>query len=301
MSDAAERIARVRKLEESLRGSIRGQDHVLARVASVFTRGELGLTNPARPRGSFLLAGPTGTGKSATFARAVEGALGPGRLVTFDMSEYQHASAVQKLLGENRADPGLLGKVLLNTAAVGVLFDEIEKAHPLVMDLFLQILWDARVTLATGETIRFSNHYIGFTSNLGAQEAMRMERSKFSSVEQAVLRRLEQMLRPELLARTDEKLVFARLTPEVQREIAELHLVNEVSRLKSVGYDVTVSREALEFLVREGFHPHLGARPLRQTIERHLQEAVVKGLFSTGSGSGRVSFDAVSKSLRLLQ
>ena len=107
-------------------------------------------------------------------------------------------------------------------------------------------------------------------------------------MEQAVLRRVAESLRPELLARIPEKLVFGRLTPDVQREIAELHLAAEVARLKSVGFDLQVSREALEFLMREGFHPHLGARPLRQTIERHLQDAVVRGLFSMGAGSGRI-------------
>jgi len=109
-----------------------------------------------------------------------------------------------------------------------------------------------------------------------------------ASVEQAILRRVVESMRPELVARIPEKLVFGRLTPEVQREIAELYLAAEVARLKSVGFDLQVSREALEFLIREGFHLHLGARPLRQTIERHLQDAVVGGLFSMGAGSGRI-------------
>ena len=128
-----------------------------------------------------------------------------------------------------------------------------------------------------------------------------MSRSSMASVEQAVLRRVAEALRPEILARIPDKLVFARLTPDVQREIAELHLANEVARLKSVGFDRAVSREALEFLMREGFHPQLGARPLRQTIERHLQDAVVRGLFSAGSGAGQVVFDAKTSSLELVQ
>jgi ATP-dependent Clp protease ATP-binding subunit ClpB len=107
-------------------------------------------------------------------------------------------------------------------------------------------------------------------------------------------------LRPELLARIPDKLVFARLAPDVQREIAELHLANEVARLKSVGFDLEVSREALEFLIREGFHPQLGARPLRQTIERQLQDAVVRGLFACGSGTGRMVYDAKLNSLGLV-
>jgi ATP-dependent Clp protease ATP-binding subunit ClpB len=128
---------------------------------------------------------------------------------------------------------------------------------------------------------------------------MRMASSSPASVEQAVLRRVAESLRPELLARIPDKLVFARLAPEVQRQIAELHLANEVARLKSVGFDLEVSREALEFLIREGFHPQLGARPLRQTIERQIQDAVVRGLFGSGSGAGRVVFDLKANSLRL--
>ncbi|MEN9633535.1 MAG: hypothetical protein RL077_1939 [Verrucomicrobiota bacterium] len=128
---------------------------------------------------------------------------------------------------------------------------------------------------------------------------MRMARSNMASVEQAVLRRVAESLRPELLARIPEKLVFGRLTPDVQREIAELHLAAEVARLESVGFDLQVSREALEFLMREGFHPHLGARPLRQTIERHLQDAVVRGLFSMGAGSARIDVLRGTKRLAL--
>ncbi len=112
---------------------------------------------------------------------------------------------------------------------------------------------------------------------------------------------LVEALRPEILARVPDQLVFARLIPDVQREIAGLHLANEVARLKSVGFDLEVSCEALEFPVREGFHPQLGARPLRQMIERQLQDAVVRGLFTTGLGAGRIIFDAKVNKLRLVQ
>jgi ATP-dependent Clp protease ATP-binding subunit ClpB len=112
--------------------------------------------------------------------------------------------------------------------------------------------------------------------------------------------RVAEFLRPELLARIRDKLVFARLAPDVQREIAELHLADEVARLKSVGFELEVSHEASEFLIREGFHPLLGARLLRQTIERHLQDAVVRGLFASGVGAGRVVFDAGLSALRLM-
>jgi ATP-dependent Clp protease ATP-binding subunit ClpA len=300
MSGSEPRIAHLRGLEAHLRRRIRGQDHVLPRIAAAFARGALGISSPDRPRASFLLVGPTGTGKTETFACATDYVCGPGHLVTFDMSEYHDRAAINKLLGENRDDPGLLGRALLAAEAGGVLFDEIEKAHPLVLDLFLQILWHGRVTVATGQVLRFGGHFVGFTSNIGAADAMRMERSRLPSIEQAVLRRVEQELRPELVGRIGEKLVFTRLTPEVQREICALEVARETARLRAGGFELEVTPGATEFLLREGFHPQLGARPLRQTVERQLQDAVVRGLFTAGSGAGRVVFDAAANALRLV-
>lgn len=282
------RLAHLRGLEAHLRAHIRGQDHALPRVAAAFVRGALGLAAPDRPRASFLFVGPTGSGKTETFACVTDYVFGAGRLVVLDMSEYQDKSAVNKLLGEDRADMGLLGRALVAVSSGGVLFDELEKAHPLIMDLFLQILWNGRITVATGQVFEFANYFVGFTSNLGAAEAMRMEHSKFASIEHAVLRRVEQTLRPELLGRIDEKLVFARLSSDVQREICALEIAKETARLRGLGYDLEVCKEAMEFLVREGFHPQLGARPLRKAVERHLQDAVVRDLFATGHGRGQI-------------
>lgn len=298
MADPA-RIAHLRGLEAHLCARIRGQEHILPRVAAAFTRGVLGLSSPDRPRGSLLFVGPTGTGKSETFFCACEYVFGPGRVAVFDMSEYQDRSAINKLLGESRDDPGLLGRVLAGLDEGGVLFDEMEKAHLIVLDVMLQILWHGRITVATGQTFHLGRHFIGFTSNIGSADAVRMEHSKLASIEQAVLRSVERTMRPELVGRIDEKLVFARLTPDVQREICALEVARETARLCGLGYDLEVSREALEFLMREGFHPHLGARPLRKTVERHLQDAVTRSLFACGTGSGRAIVDENSRQLDL--
>ncbi len=298
MADAAQ-IAHLRGLESHLRTHLRGQDQVLARAAAVFTRGELGLVRANGPRGAFLAVGPTGTGKTELVLLAARYLFGEDRVRRFDLSEYQRADAVERLLGSDASDPGAIGRAAFGVSPRVWLFDELEKAHPKVLDLFIQMLEPGHVTLANGETVSLRSDYVAFTSNLGATESMRMASSSPASVEQAVLRRVAESLRPELLARIPDKLVFARLAPEVQREIAELHLANEVARLKSVGFDLEVSREALEFLIREGFHPQLGARPLRQTIERHLQNAVVRRLLENGHGSGQLLICSREASLRL--
>ena len=281
-------LVRLRGLEAHLAAYIRGQDQVLPRLAAAFCRGALRLSAPDRPRGSFFLTGPTGTGKTAAFATAVQHVFGPGRLTTFDMSEYQDRSGVARLLGESRDDPGLLGRALLSAPDGGLLFDEIEKAHPQVLDLFLQLLWHGRITAATGRTFALHDHFIGFTSNLGSAEAMRMTHSSPASIEQAVRRRLEHTLRAEFLGRLDEILVFTRLTSAVQREICALEVTRETARLHALGHDVSVSPAALEEFLREGFHPLLGARPLRQTVERRLQDAVTVALLSQGTARSLV-------------
>lgn len=296
----AELMDRLRGLEDYLRAHLRGQDQVLGRAAAVFIRGELGLAPRDRPKGALLAVGPTGTGKTELILLIARHLFGDDCVRRFDLSEYQREDAVERLLGADVSDGGAIGRAASRTPTRVWLFDELEKAHPKVFDLFIQMLEPGRLTLATGEVVPFSGDYIGFTSNLGAAEAMRMLRSSRASVEQAVLRRVAEALRPEILARIPDKLVFSRLTSDVQREIAELHLANEVERLRAGGFDLKVSREALEFLIREGSHPHLGARPLRQTIERQLQDAVASSLLAHGIGSGRIDLDVAPGRLKLL-
>jgi len=296
MADA-ERLALLRGLEPHLRLQILGQERVVARAASALVRAEMDLTPPNRPRGSFLLVGPTGTGKTELTLSFTRYLLGPDRLHRFDLSEYQNQSSVEKLLGADRSDPGLLGRALAASPRGTLLFDEMEKAHPLVLDLFLQMLDAARITVATGETHNLAEWYVVFTSNIGSAEAMRMERSGPASIEAAVLRRVTQTLRPELVGRIEEKLVFSRLSPEVQREICALLVTRETARLRGLGHDLEISREALEFLVREGYDPYLGARPMRRAVERHLQEAVVRCLLAAGCARGQVMVGAGGASL----
>lgn len=298
MADST-RIAHLARLEPHLRERIIGQDHILPRLAAPFAAGESGLADPARCRGSFLLAGPTGSGKSESFKCAVDYALGPGKLIPFDMSEYQDDSAVARLLGADRDDAGLLGQQLLKHSSGALFFDEMDKAYPPLLDVFLQILWDGRITTATGRTFTFENFYIGLATNIGGAEAMRMSHSNATQVEQVVLRCLHQRLRPEFFARVDEVLVFQKLSSDAQRRICGLEINRETDRLRSIGYDLAVSREALEFLVREGFHPQFGARPLRKTVERQLRNAITRDLFTSGYGRGLLVVDPAAPRLAI--
>ena len=268
-------ILTLRALSNHLRAEIKGQDHVIERVNSVLQRGELGLSNPRRPKGSFLFVGPTGVGKTELTNVFTHFLFNGSKPVRFDMSEYQSAGSVEKLIGEKVTDAGLFGRAMRNITFGTLLFDEIEKAHPLVLDLFLQMLEDAMVTVASGKTISLKDFYIVFTSNIGANEAMRMQSAPLASIERTVLSRVGQELRPELVGRITEKIVFMRLPFEVQRSICEKMIADELSRLRSLGWSLTIAPSVIELIIREGYHKTLGMRPMRGTVERQLQSAIV--------------------------
>jgi ATP-dependent Clp protease ATP-binding subunit ClpA len=279
-SFSADRLELLRQLQPYLGDRILGQNHVIPPVVSALHRGEFGLTTPNRPRGSFLFLGPTGVGKTELSLAFTDYVLGKEKLFRFDMSEYQTQESLGVLLGGRVGEVGLLGMARAKSATGTLLFDEIEKAHPRVLDLFLQILDAARVTMASGETLDLSGFYIVFTSNIAAAEILNLQHSSFATMERYVLAKAQQALRPELYARITEKLVFKRLSYDVQMEIARLHIGRELSFLESKGFDLTVGHAVVSFLMQRGFHPRLGARPLRDTVERHLRDAVADALLA---------------------
>ena len=275
---APDHLDKLRQLPAHLHEHIKGQDHVIDPVCSVLRRGELGLANTSRPRGSFLFVGPTGVGKTEIANVFTSYLFAESKPLRFDMSEYQNQSSVEKLIGAHPKDAGLLGRALARVERGTLLFDEVEKAHPLVLDLFLQILDDAAITLATGQRKNLSGFYVVFTSNIGAAEAMRMQSAPFASIERTVLARVGQQLRPELVGRMTEKIVFNRLPYAVQREICEHMIAIEQTRLRDLGHAVDVTPENFERLLREGHHKTLGARPMRAAVDRHMQSAVMARL-----------------------
>jgi ATP-dependent Clp protease ATP-binding subunit ClpA len=278
-------------LEKILGQRIRGQAHVIPRVVSVLQRGELGLTKPTRPRGSFMFLGPTGVGKTEITLAFTEFLFGADKLFRFDMSEYQTQESLGVLLGARLGERGTLGMAYDKSPFGTLLFDEIEKAHPRVLDVFLQILDAARVTMASGDTLDFSQHYVVLTSNIGAAEIMHVQHSTHATMERHVLTRAQQSLRPEMFARITEKLVFNRLAYDDQLEIASLLLTNELRFLGEKGYGLVAHESVLPFLVRRGFHPKLGARPMRDAIEKLLGDAVSTDLLKGGEARGKLIVD----------
>jgi ATP-dependent Clp protease ATP-binding subunit ClpA len=277
---SSDRLERLHQLQSHLSDRIRGQNHVIPRVVSALHRGELGLTTPNRPRGSFLFLGPTGVGKTELSLAFTDYLLGKDKLFRFDMSEYQTQDSLGVLLGGRIGETGLLGMAVAKSATGTLLFDEIEKAHPRVLDVFLQVLDAARVTMASGETLDLSGFYIVFTSNIAAAEILNLQHSSFATMERHVLAKAQRTLRPELYARITEKLVFNRLSYDVQMEIARLHIGRELSFLRDKGFHLAAGHSGVSFLMQRGFHPRLGARPLRDTIEKHLRGAVAAAILA---------------------
>ena len=180
-----------------------------------------------------------------------------------------------------------------------LLFDEIEKAHRLIWDLFLQMLDAARITLADHRAYDLSGFYIVCTSNIGSQQLLRPTRLPFATLERAVLSELHRFFRPELIGRFDEKIVFKPLSPDTQREIGRLVISEELDRLRQQGFDLSVSDLAFEFLVRRGIHKALGARPMKKTVQKFIGDAISQALKSDASSSGTLVISPIADHLTI--
>ena len=288
LAETNSQVAKLHGLLPFLRQRIRGQDHVLPRITALLQRGELGLTKGLRPRGSFLFLGPSGVGKTEVTLNFTQLLCGEDRLFRFDMSEYQNQESLAVLLGGRLGERGTLALAIEKSNTGTLLFDEIEKAHPRVLDVFLQILDAARVTMASGETLDLSGFYVVFTSNIASAEIVGLQHSSFATMERHVLSHAQQSMRPELYARITEKLVFNKLAYEIQLEIAQLLLAQELDFMRGKGHCLEPAETVLPFLVRRGFHPRLGARPMRDAVEKSIGDAVASDLLGGGSGSGKL-------------
>ena len=289
----------IRGLESYLSSKIKGQHHAISRVCSVLERGQFGLNPIEKPLGSFLFLGPTGVGKTGLTLEFTRYLFGEDHIFRFDMSEFLHLDSVKLFTGDETGRIGRLGEVLSRHQKGVLLFDEIEKAHRLIWDLFLQMLDAARITLADHRTYNLSGFYMVCTSNIGSQQLLRPTRLPFTALERAVVAELHRAFRPELIGRFDEKIVFKPLSPEVQREIGNIAICEELDRFNVRGFSLTISAEAFEFLIRHGIQKTLGARPMRKTVEKFIGDAVRDALKSDFHPSGTLVVDSSNNQLAI--
>ena len=283
---------RLLRLDEVLASRVIGQREAVTAVADAVRRSRAGLQDPNRPIGSFIFLGPTGVGKTET-ARALAEFLfdDEDAMVRIDMSEYMERHAVARLIG---APPGYVGyeeggqlteKVRRRPYSV-ILFDEIEKAHQDVFNVFLQILDDGRLTDSQGRTVDFRNTVVIMTSNIGSHQILERSGGDWQETERIVLAELRRHFRPEFLNRVDDIIVFHPLGKEELHQIVGLQLERVRSMLAERGITVRFTDEALDFIASEGYDPAFGARPLKRAIQRLVQNPLavrlLEGEFSEG-------------------
>ncbi len=286
-SEEAEKLMR---MEDTLRRRVVGQDDAISAISRAIRRSRLGVSNPQRPVGSFIFLGPSGVGKTEVARRLGEFLFASiHSLVRFDMSEYMEKHAVSKLIGSppgyvGHDEGGQLTERIRRQPYSVVLFDEIEKAHPDVANLLLQILEDGMLTDAYGNQVDFNNTIVLMTSNIGSKMVMRGGRmgfgeaddeQEFARIEQEILAALKQSFSPEFINRVDEVIVFNPLGGTELRAIVDILLSDVNLTLAERGLRVEVSEKAKDWLLEQaGVDPSTGARPLRRTIQRHIQDAV---------------------------
>ena len=283
-------------MEERLHKRVIGQDDAINAVANAIRRARAGLQDPNRPLGSFLFLGPTGVGKTE-LARALAEFLFDDEqaMVRIDMSEYQEKHTVSRMLG---APPGYVGyeeagqltEAVRRRPYAVVLLDEIEKAHPEVLNVLLQLLDDGRLTDSKGRTVDFRNTVVIMTSNLGSHLITERSMGEGGTIDEGTRRQVNDALRehfrPEFLNRIDEIIFFHALSREHLKQIVDIQLAGLVKRLEERKIHVQLTDGAKELLVREGYDPTYGARPLKRTIQRQILDPlalrVLEGDFVEG-------------------
>ena len=294
---AEEESAKLRKLESILHKRVIGQEEAVTAVAKAVRRGRVGLKDPSRPIGSFLFLGPTGVGKTEISKALAEAVFGTeGSMIRVDMSEYMEKHSVSKMIG---SPPGYVGydeggqlseKVRRSPYSV-ILFDEIEKAHPDVFNILLQVLDDGHITDAQGRKIDFKNTIIIMTSNAGAQSIIEPKALGFASVEDekhnydrmkdSVMEEVRRIFKPEFLNRIDETIVFHALTKEDMKKIVTLMSKTLVERCKKqMGIDLHITGNVKSHIVDAAFEPKYGARPLRRMIQNKIEDGLAEEILA---------------------
>ncbi len=286
-------------MEETLHQRLIGQDEAVKAVSRAIRRARVGLKNPNRPIASFIFSGPTGVGKTELTKSLASYFFGSEEaMIRLDMSEFMERHTVSKLIG---SPPGYVGfneggqltEAVRRRPYTVVLFDEVEKAHPDVFNLLLQLLEDGRLTDSKGRTVDFKNTLLIMTSNIGSKVIEKgggglgfefsgdsVEDSQYNRIKSLVNEELKQYFRPEFLNRLDEIIVFRQLTKNEVKEIAEIMLQEVFARLQDKGIKLNVTDAFKERLVEEGYNPSYGARPLRRAVMRLLEDSLAEEVLS---------------------
>ncbi|MCR4692411.1 MAG: ATP-dependent Clp protease ATP-binding subunit [Firmicutes bacterium] len=301
---AEEESEKLKHLEDVLHKRVIGQDKAVSAVSKAIRRGRAGLKDPKRPTGSFLFLGPTGVGKTELSKALAEAMFGSeDAMIRVDMSEYMEKHSVSKFVG---SPPGYVGydeggqlteKIRKQPYSV-ILFDEIEKAHPDVFNIMLQILDDGILTDAQGRRVDFRNTVIIMTSNLGAKDILNTtsklgfgtsealsEKDEHAKIEEKVMQKVKEAFKPEFLNRIDEIVVFDRLTEEDIKKIADIMLSGLKERLASNGITASFTDNTVAEIAKEGFDPIYGARPLRRAIQNKIEDMLSEKIIDGSIGT----------------
>ena len=298
-----EEVERLRSLESILHERVIGQQEAVTAVAKAIRRGRVGLKDPNRPIGSFLFLGPTGVGKTELTKALAEAMFGnESAMIRVDMSEYMEKHSVSKLIG---SPPGYVGyeeggqlseKVRKQPYSV-ILFDEIEKAHPDVFNILLQVLDDGHITDSTGRRVSFKNTIIIMTSNAGAQNIIAPKRLGFSSVidanedykkmKDSVMEEVKRIFKPEFINRIDEIIVFHSLGEDDIKSIVRIMAKSIVNRCsQQMNITLSISEELIDFIAKKGFDKTYGARPLRRAIQTEIEDRLAEEILSGAIAAG---------------
>ena len=291
-------------MEDTLHQRLIGQDEAVRAISRAIRRARVGLKNPNRPIASFVFSGPTGVGKTELAKSLAAYFFGSEEaMIRLDMSEFMERHTVSKLIG---SPPGYVGyneggqltEAVRRRPYTVVLFDEIEKAHPDVFNMLLQILEDGRLTDAKGRTVDFKNTLLIMTSNIGSKVIEKgggglgfefeqdQAESQYNRIRSLVNEELKQYFRPEFLNRLDEIIVFRQLTKDEVKEISDILLREVFARLTEKNIALQVTERFKERLVEEGYNPSYGARPLRRAIMRLLEDTLAEEILSGRLGDG---------------
>lgn len=300
---AEEETAKLKRLEKTLHGRVVGQEEAVKAISKAIKRGRVGLKDPNRPIGSFLFLGPTGVGKTELSKALAEAVFGSeDAIIRVDMSEYMEKHSVSKMIG---SPPGYVGyeeggqlseKIRRNPYSV-VLFDEIEKAHPDVFNILLQVLDDGHITDAQGRKISFKNTIIIMTSNAGAQAiispkklgfaAVDDEKVNYENMKQNVMEEVKRIFKPEFINRIDEIIVFHALNKEHMKEIVTLLSKKLVNRCKEqMNIELNIRDNVKKFIVEKGSDDKFGARPLRRAVQTYIEDAMAEEVLNGNIKNG---------------